>query len=99
VPSEVAREHVKQAPSQALSQHTPSTQNPLLHWTSHEQASPLSLFRAPSSVQVFEASAASVLPPSPTGVSMPASLGFGDDLLQALAASRAAASMTIRHEP
>src|SRR3954468_6785747 len=100
VPSEVASAQVTHVPVQALSQHTPSTQKPLLHCASQEQARPLSLLRAPSSMHAFEASGASVLPPSLMDMSMPASpVGFVGDLLQAPATTSAAATMTIRQEP
>jgi len=101
VPRDVASAHVTHVPSQALSQQTPSTQKPLLHWTSHEQARPLSLLRVPSSMQAFGASPASDLPPSLMGMSMAASLvGFDGDLLQPPATARPAASMTsTRQEP
>ena len=64
--------HVRQVPVHALSQQTPSTQNPLLHWVSHEQAKPRSLFLLPSSVHMTRASAAS----SASGASFPASPTF-----------------------
>jgi len=100
VPSDVASAQVTHVPLQALSQHTPSTQKPLLHWASQEQARPLSLLREPSSMHAFGASAASDLPPSLIDMSMPPSLaGFDGDLLQAPTAASAAASTMIRQEP
>ena len=101
VPSELSSEQVMQVPVHALSQQTPSTQNPLLHWVSQEQARPGSLFRVPSSVHILDASAASVFPPSLIGTSvMDASvLGLAGDLLQPTPAATRAAIMTIRQAP
>ena len=73
MPGDEASEQVRQVPVQALSQQTPSTQKPLLHWPSHEQAKPRSLFLTLSSVHMTRMSAAS----SASGASvLLASAGF-----------------------
>jgi hypothetical protein len=76
-PSRPAAEHVSQAPSHSLSQHTPSKQRPPMHCASLVQALPRSLSgltQAPSPLQSWpsgQASAQQALPPPTAGSQLP----------------------------
>jgi hypothetical protein len=59
-----------QVPVHAVSQQTPSVQNPVLHWVAHEHASPLALLPGPSAPQVCASVRAS------EALSWPPSVGF-----------------------
>jgi hypothetical protein len=44
VPPSAGRLHASHCPPQAVSQHTPSTQNPVPHWFAPEQVPPAAIF-------------------------------------------------------